>query len=226
MSPSLPTYTAVRAVQAPALRADWQDAAWLPAAELEIAHFRPESSPHHPRTLARLVYDDEYLHGIFRVEDRYVRCTRTRYMDAVYKDSCVEFFVEPPGGKGYFNFEFNCGGALLCSHVRDFRRTPAGLADALPIPEDEAARVGVRSSLDALVEPEVAEPLTWTLQFRIPFALLAAHAGAPCPAEGQVWRANFYKCAEENSHPHWAAWSPVDELNFHLPRCFGELRFA
>jgi hypothetical protein len=41
----------------------------------------------------------------------------------------------------------------------------------------------------------------------------------------------FVRCvrtdyAEENSHPHWAAWAPVDEFNFHLPRCFGELRFA
>ena len=43
--------------------------------------------------------------------------------------------------------------------------------------------------------------------------------------EGEVWRGNFFKCVEENSHPHWASWSPVDEFNFHLPQCFGVLRF-
>jgi hypothetical protein len=42
---------------------------------------------------------------------------------------------------------------------------------------------------------------------------------------GQSWRGNFFKCAEEISHPHWASWSPVDELNFHLPRCFGTIHF-
>ena len=45
-------------------------------------------------------------------------------------------------------------------------------------------------------------------------------------ASGQVWRGNFFKCAEDISHPHWAAWSPVDEFNFHLPRCFGTIQFA
>jgi hypothetical protein len=44
--------------------------------------------------------------------------------------------------------------------------------------------------------------------------------------KGNLWRANFYKCGDDTSHPHWAAWSPVDELNFHLPRCFGRLGFA
>ena len=42
----------------------------------------------------------------------------------------------------------------------------------------------------------------------------------------QAWRGNLYKCGDRTSHPHWAAWSPVDELNFHLPRCFGTLRFV
>jgi hypothetical protein len=43
---------------------------------------------------------------------------------------------------------------------------------------------------------------------------------------GKSGAATFLKCAAEVSHPHWAAWSPTDELNFHLPRCFGELTFG
>jgi hypothetical protein len=43
---------------------------------------------------------------------------------------------------------------------------------------------------------------------------------------GNLWRANFYKCGHDTSHPHRGAWSPVDELNYHLPRCFGRLGFA
>ena len=42
---------------------------------------------------------------------------------------------------------------------------------------------------------------------------------------GQAWRGNFFKCAEDNSHPHWAAWAPVNEFNFHQPACFGTIRF-
>ena len=35
----------------------------------------------------------------------------------------------------------------------------------------------------------------------------------------------FFKCGDKTSHPHWASWNPVDELNFHLPRCFSEIIF-
>ena len=59
-----------------------------------------------------------------------------------------------------------------------------------------------------------------------PFALLEAYVGPIAIDKGSVWGANFYKCGDETSHPHWGAWSPVDELNFHLPRCFGRLGFA
>jgi hypothetical protein len=54
--------------------------------------------------------------------------------------------------------------------------------------------------------------------------VLERYVGPLAPLAGQVWRGNFYKCGDRTSHPHWAAWSPVDELNFHLPRCFGALR--
>ncbi|MEW6117215.1 MAG: carbohydrate-binding family 9-like protein, partial [Nitrospirota bacterium] len=39
------------------------------------------------------------------------------------------------------------------------------------------------------------------------------------------WRANFYKCGDATSHPHWASWAPVEALNFHLPHCFGTICF-
>ncbi len=35
------------------------------------------------------------------------------------RDSCVELFLEPKPGRGYFNFEFNCAGTLMACHVED-----------------------------------------------------------------------------------------------------------
>jgi hypothetical protein len=54
---------------------------------------------------------------------------------------------------------------------------------------------------------------------------MARYTGPFSVAAGEVWRANFYKCGDETSQPHWAAWHPVEALNFHLPQCFGQLRF-
>ncbi len=202
------------------------DEAWSNLPIAEVNQFLPQSSPHRPRTFARLAHDGQNFHGRFAVQDRYVRCTRTGYGSEVWKDSCVEFFVEPKAGRGYFNFEFNCGGAFLVNHILDPTRTPEGFKQFTRLPESVAKQVQARASLPPVVEPEISEPVTWTLEFSIPFALFDSYVGPIGYVAGQTWRGNFFKCAEENSHPHWAAWSPVDEFNFHLPRCFGELRFA
>lgn len=203
----------------------WDAPPWTRAETLEVQQFRPESSDHRPRTQARLLYDAKGIHGIFQVQDQYVRCLRTEYFGEVWKDSCVEFFAEPKPGSGYINFEFNCGGAFLCSHIIDPERTPSGFKDFVKVPCEQARTIQVRSSLPRQIEPEIKEPLVWTLSFLIPFALFERFIGPLGTLKGQAWRGNFFKCAEENSHPHWASWAPVDEFNFHRPNCFGTLGF-
>jgi len=199
---------------------------WHTIPFVEIGHFLPQSSSHWPRTLVRLAYDTQGIHGQFEVADRFIRCVRTEYGSEVWKDSCVEFFAEPKPGHGYFNFEFNCGGAFLVNHIVDPTRTADGFKQFARIPKSIADQIQVRSSLPPLVEPELAEATLWTLEFRIPISLFEEYVGPLDEVAGQTWRGDFFKCAEENSHPHWAAWSPVDELNFHRPDCFGTLRFA
>jgi len=209
----------------PPLSAEWDDPAWADRPPLEIASFRPEGSDHRPRTRARLAYDEGGLASLFRVEDRYVRSVHTRFGEPVYRDSCVEIFLQPKPERGYLNFEMNAGGALLASHITDHRRTPDGFAAFTRLTEEDGRLVGVRSSLPRVVDPEVDGPLDWELAFFVPFPLLEKYVGPIGSLAGQRWRANLYKCGDGTSHPHWASWSPVDALNFHLPRCFGTLVF-
>jgi len=203
----------------------WEDPVWAEAETIEVGSFRSESSSHRPRTSVRLLYDALGIHGIFQVQDRFVRCTRTRYFEDVWKDSCVEFFVQPKPDRGYFNFEFNCEGAWLCSYIVDPERTPGGFKDYTRVPAELGQTIRVSSSLPGRTDPEITEPTVWTLCFSIPSVLLEHYAGPIGSPAGQCWRGNFYKCADETSHPHWASWAPVDQLNFHRPDCFGRLQF-
>lgn len=204
---------------------NWEDEVWRNTAALDVGNFRPESSDHHPRVAARFLYDDSGIHGLFRVQDRFVRCVRTEYGSEVWKDSCVEFFAQPKLDAGYFNLEMNCGGAFLCWHVIDPTRTPEIFKQFKRVPWEVAREVRIHTSLPRVVEPEITERVTWKLQFFLPFTLFEKFLGPLGEVAGQTWRGNFFKCADETSHPHWASWSPVDELNFHLPRCFGNIRF-
>lgn len=221
-----PVYLVRHAPERGRLEPNWRGPFWTDAETLEVQHFRPEGSDHRPRTLARLLYDANGIHGIFRVEDRYVRCVRKRYGEEVWKDSCVEFFAQPKPGMGYFSFEFNCGGALLCSHIVDPERTRNGFKAFTKLSFGLGSKIQVRSSLPRRIEPEFADLVTWRLRFFIPFAVFERYVGPLGSLKGQQWRGNFFKCAEDNSHPHWASWAPVDKLDFHRPNCFGTLRFG
>lgn len=218
-------YVVVKTERGPRLDGEWDGPEWRRANTLDVACFREESGDHRPETFFRMLYDARGLYGKFFVRDRYVVSRHTAFNDPVCKDSCVEFFVRPKKDKGYFNFEFNCGGALHSSYIVDETRVDKGFKDYEPLKESDGRQVLVWHSLPVRVEPEVKEPQEWSLAFFIPFDLLEKYAGDLGPVPGSEWRANFYKCADNSSHPHWAAWSPVEKLNFHLPECFGTIIF-
>jgi hypothetical protein len=231
-------YTILPVKHIPELQGLWEGDAWRIAPWLEIDYFCPESSEHHPVSQCKLLYSRDCLYGIFRVDDRYVRCVHTGFQAEVYKDSCVEFFVQPGTG-GYFNFEFNCGGAILVSYITDPTRAGGMVKEFVPFLPCDGRRIHIYHTMPKVVEPEIKEKTVWYLEFSIPFAVLEKYAGvfgeteacligqsACLLQQGRVWRANFYKCGNDTSHPHWGSWSPINERNFHLPEKFGNIRFA
>jgi hypothetical protein len=174
---------------------------------------------------AKSLYDEHSIHVFFKVSDRYVRAVHTGYKAEVWKDSCVEWFVQPKVDKGYFNFEVNCGGSLHVSYVENPSRVDKKLKKSTPLPFDTGKNVEIFHSLPAIVDPEIMDPVPWIVKLRVPFAVMEPFVGPLGNPAGQAWRANFNKCADQSSHPHWATWSPVTELNFHRPWEFGEIRF-
>lgn len=195
---------------------------------LTLDHFHPRGSDHRPGVRARLWHDsDRNLLLRFEVEDRYVRSVCRAYQDPVCTDSCVEFFVQPKPDRGYLNFEMNAGGTLLLHHVTDPTTGPHGFRGCEPVPWELGRKVRIASSLPAVVDPEITEPVTWWLEAVIPVEILETFVGPLGPLSGHSWRANFYKCGDRTSHPHWAMWSPIGEvLSFHQPAFFGQLEFA
>lgn len=215
---------------APSLEAPWDDPVWQQAQTGLIRDFwrtapvDPAKS-FEPQVEFRTLHDDQGIYGIFRVQDHYVRSVAQKDQDGVCRDSCVEFFVKPATGNGYFNFEFSCGGVMLSSFIVDYTRTPKGFGEFYPLKDEECAMVKRFASLPRINEPEKVGDCTWTLSFFVPFALLQRYSGGANPAPGELWHANFYKCGDATSHPHWGMWKPVPTLNFHQPDFFGKVIF-
>ncbi len=194
---------------------------------MTVASFHPRSSDHRPVTRAALLYDQEQLHVLFRVADRYVRSVHTDYDSDTYKDSCVELFVQPAGRVGYFALEVNAGGAFSLRHIEDPTRTSNRFARWSAVPAELAAQIRVSRSLPAVVEPEITDRTDWWVEVSWPFSVMEPYAGQLGVLSGQAWRGNAFKCGDETSHPHWASWAPIGEaLNFHQPHYFGAFQFA
>lgn len=68
---------------------------------------------------------------------------------------------------------------------------PGGFKAFMRLPAAIGQSIQTRSSLPQKIDPEIAEPLSWTLQFFIPFSLFEPCIGPLGQPKGQVWRGNF-----------------------------------
>ena len=196
-------------------------AVWQEAAPLAVSHYLWLENGYRPPAEARLCYTGRFLYVRFDVREARLRARFTRFQDPVYKDSCVEFFVDAFPGlrKGYLNFEANALATFLIAFGPDRdHRTPIGKGDL----KGFAAASTVKSPLDG----EIAAG-HWALAYRIPLGLFRKLYGRSI-SPGQTAAANFYKCGDETAVPHYGAWSPVGTAkpDFHRPEYFGELVFA
>ena len=224
MAMEIERYVVHRATGAVPPKAAWDAPEWAAASPLQLTRWMGEKPRHFPIVQAKLLWDDTYLHVMFKVQDRYVRAVVTDYQGAVCTDSCVEIFFSPEAttDNGYFNIEVSAGGTVLFMHqlARDDHKVPVARRHARPL--------DVATTLPRRVEPELAESTEWCVRYRVPYATLERYAPLTRPAPGVTWRGNFYKCADLCSHPHWLTWAEVkwEKPDFHRREFFGELLFT
>jgi hypothetical protein len=203
--------------------AQWEKDPWARVSPLRLEHHMGNIPKHFPAVEAKLAYDETRIYLIFRVNDRYVCARKESFQERVCEDSCVEFFFTPGDdiSDGYFNLEVNCGGTALFHHQKG-----RGIADTA-ITRLDFRQVSIAHSLPKKIDPEIAEPVTWAVEYSLPVSILANYAPVSQPEPGVIWRANLYKCADGSSHPHWLTWALVEapSPDFHRPECFGRLVF-
>jgi hypothetical protein len=216
-------YEVYRIGQTMKIDGDWNKPQWEERKAVLIDNYMGSPPGYFPGVKARMMYDRENLYLIFMVRDRYVRCLTAEINGPVWEDACVEFFFSPDTGfpGRYFNLEINCGGTPLMH----YNRIPD--KDITPLDANDIKRIEIAHSLPGRIDPEIQEPVTWTVEYRIPVEMLEKYSKITHPEPGIEWRANFYKIAENSSNPHYLTWSPVenDEPNFHLPQYFGLIKF-
>ena len=191
-----------------------------PSAQQRIACLNwPGDFPYAPDVRFKAWHDGENLYLEYQVEEQTTRALQTTPGDFVYKDSCVEFFVQPSEGDlHYYNFEWNAGGVLYLA-----RRTSR--FDPELAPKEVLSLVEAESSLGPAPFEEKHVEGPWTLKIKIPAAAL--WHGEIKSWSGLKARANFFKCGDGLQTPHYLTWAPIDTPapDYHRPEFFTEIAF-
>ena len=173
----------------------------------------PKEWPYAPLCSGRIARTEGSLVVDFRVSGLDLRAENKNDNGSQWEDSCVEFFVQDPDGSVYYNFEINALGKVLAC-------TGAGRSNRKPRPAEEMEAIARFASVKKL-DSEKEGLQSWRVCIIIPFELIGVDP-ENLPAK---LRANFYKCGDKTTHPHFVSWNPIDTPNpdFHRPEFFGEL---
>lgn len=172
-----------------------------------------------PRVRFNIAWGKHEIYIKYYVRETNVKAEKSRTNEMVCEDSCVEFFVSPADDGIYYNFEFNpIGTALLGSgHGRD---------DNTRADESIVNRIRRLTTMGYEPFPEIKGDIRWSLTLAIPLETFFRHRTGVL--RGKTFRANFYKCGDKLSNPHFVTWNPVatEKPDYHRPEYFGELKFV
>jgi hypothetical protein len=173
--------------------------------------------PYRPEVSFRIACTDHAVLLQYKVKENSVRARYEQDNEPVYKDACVEFFIIPAADDIYYNLECNCIGTILLGGGE-----PGNREHATP---STIGSIDRWASLGRVPFEERIGETTWEVALVIPFTAFFKHKLTTL--EGKTLRANFYKCGDDLSVPHFLSWNPilVEKPNFHLPKYFGKLVF-
>ncbi|QGY42412.1 hypothetical protein GM418_01705 [Maribellus comscasis] len=176
-----------------------------------------EEFSYQPKVSFRIGHIQNEIWLKYYVVEKYILAKETRTNGDVYKDSCVEFFISADG-ENYYNFEFNCIGTIHLAFG-------AGRGNRKFVDPEIIKKIEITSSLGSQPFEEKTGKFEWEMMIRIPKECLAySNINS---LNGLKASANFYKCGEDTSEPHYVTWNPIKTKNpdYHRPEFFGEVFF-
>ncbi len=177
-----------------------------------------EEFSYKPDVKFRIAYCQDNILLKYYVNESNIMAKETKINGDVYKDSCVEFFISPDQNDTYYNFEFNCIGIPHVGYGK------AGIKKNL-INSEILKLITIKSSLGNQPFDEKTGGFQWEMMIIIPKECFAYDKNIVL--KGLTANANFYKCGDNTSKPHFVTWNPVGtkKPDYHQPRYFGEIFF-
>lgn len=218
----LPQYSILRKSGPIVIDGKLDEADWTKAKSVGDFKFAWYTSGKKEQTVAKMLWDDQYLYVAYRCEDAHISATRTKRGSDVWLDDCVEVFASPNPDNlnDYFNVEMNANGFCLEGHH------PKGV-DTDAKPRWRADGIQIATTIHGTKNNDADSDEYWILEAAIPLAAYKGVAKNTPPKSGDVWRLNLNRLGGKTNE-QFSQWSPgtTKEPQFHSPKDFGKVTFS
>jgi len=166
-----------------------------------------------------IAYSDHEIFLKYFITENFFKAEMTETNQMVCEDSCVEFFVSPSDDGIYYNMEFNGIGTCLLG-------TGTGRANSRRAAPELISKIRRLTTVGSEPVKEKTGSFVWAITIAVPFEVFFHHQIENIT--GKTFRANFYKCGDKLTVPHYVTWNPVGTENpdYHRPEHFGLLKFV
>lgn len=185
---------------------------------LKIDTINWNSHTYKPDVELAIGYSDKEIFLKYFVIENYFKAEKTESNQSVCEDSCVEFFVSPEEDGVYYNLEFNGIGTCLLG-------TGTARENSIKANPEIISQIRRLTSVGNKPVQEKTGMFNWTMTAAIPLEAFFHHNIKDL--KGKTFRANFYKCGDKLTVPHYLTWNPVEteKPDYHQPAYFGLLKF-
>ena len=190
---------AVSVGRGPKLDGTMADPAWKKGAELAFGS--PKSAKAEGGTSGKVLFDKTHVYIGVRCESKDVKADVTQRDGEVWKDDCVEIFITPDLGEGYYHIAVNAAGAVADEHCGPFAK-------------DSKRDLTVRT------KASIDQGKGWTVTLAIPLEELGAQSGTNLP-----WRLNVTRTQHAHGGETYRehSWAVLGTDQFHTPAAFGQV---
>lgn len=178
----------------------------------------PDLYPSDPKVSFKIAHNGTHLFIHYFVEEGEILAKTAEDNGPVWTDSCVEFFIAF-NESTYYNAEFSCIGKALLAHRIDKSNGKAADSSIMN-------QIKRYPSLGTQPFDKRKGDFKWNLLIAIP--ILAYSDSGLDSFSGIKAKANFYKCGDNLTIPHYLSWNPIhtEKPNFHQPQFFGDVYFG
>lgn len=195
---------------------------WGTAPALELRDIKGRDAP---KTVAKMLWDDQNLYIAFVCDDTDIWATKTKRDDFLWEEEVVEIFIDPDGdGQDYFEFQVNPLNTQIDLLIPD---PVVGVGDAKRNAQWDCkgwlSEVKVKGTINKRDDTDEG----WTVEMAIPLSELTRNLALGTQHHTE-WRLNLYRIDRpkgQEEDPLLLSWSKCVRW-FHEPERFGRVEFA